>query len=108
MFISKDADGNVAAAEVTDLAPDIQAALEVLHIDSLELLTDEEMIAAGDALEPNSSAAILVWENIWARRVAQAMRDAGGVLAAFERVPHSVVQLAREATLAAAAGEEEL
>ena len=51
---------------------------------------------AADGLEPNSSAALLVWENVWARKVAQAMRDAGGELLAFERLPHDVVQSARE------------
>ena len=60
------------------------------------LLNDEELLAIGQDLEPNTSAALLVWENVWARRVAQAMRDAGGVLVAFERVPHDAVQAARE------------
>jgi hypothetical protein len=33
---------------------------------------------------------------VWARKVAQAIRDAGGVPLAFERIPHDVVQAARE------------
>ena len=53
-------------------------------------------MAAGEELEPNSSAALLVWEDIWAREVAQAMRDAGGVLLDHDRVPHEVVEAARE------------
>ena len=53
-------------------------------------------MAAAEELEPNSSAVLLVWENVWARKVAQAMRDAGGELVAFERLPHEVVQAARE------------
>jgi hypothetical protein len=59
-------------------------------------------MGAADALEPNSSAALLIWENVWARNVAQAMRDAGGVMVAFERIPHDVVQEARELALEAA------
>jgi hypothetical protein len=59
-------------------------------------------MAAGDELEPNSSACLLVWENVWAREVAQTMRDAGGILLAFDRLPHDVVQAAREYVLAAA------
>jgi hypothetical protein len=39
---------------------------------------------------------MLVFENVWARKTAQAMRDAGGILLAFERLPHEVVQAARE------------
>ena len=37
-----------------------------------------------------------MWENVWAREVAQAMRDAGGVLFDHDRVPHDVVVAARE------------
>ncbi len=53
-------------------------------------------MAAAEELDPDSSAALLVWENIWAREVAQAMRDAGGVLFDYDRVPHEVVVAARE------------
>ena len=60
------------------------------------LLNDEELLAIGEQLELESSAALLVWENVWARDVAQKMRDAGGILVAFERVPHDQVQAARE------------
>jgi hypothetical protein len=55
----------------------------------------------GERLEPNMSAAMLVWENVWARDAAQKMRDAGGVLLDFQRIPHAVVQAAREAALEA-------
>jgi hypothetical protein len=41
-----------------------------------------------------------VWENVWARDVAQGIRDAGGEVLDFERIPHEVVQAAREAALA--------
>ena len=64
------------------------------------LFNDDDLMSAGEELEPNSSAALLVWENVWAREVAQKMRDAGGVLLDFERLPHEVVQAAREAVLA--------
>jgi uncharacterized membrane protein len=101
-FVGKDADGDVAAFELTELAPDVQAALDVLHIEVEGLFTDEELIAAGEQLEPNTSAALLIWENVWARTVAQKIRNAGGMVVAFERVPHDVVQAAREAVLAEA------
>jgi hypothetical protein len=53
-------------------------------------------ISGAEGLEPGSSAAVIVWENVWARRVTQAMREAGGVVLAFERLPRDVVQAARE------------
>jgi hypothetical protein len=99
-FVSKDADGDVIAIEMTELAPDVQAKLDALNIEVGGLVNEDELMAIGLELEPSSSAALLVWENVWARRIAQTMRDAGGVLVAFDRVPHDVVQAAREFALA--------
>jgi Family of unknown function (DUF6325) len=95
-FVGKDEKGEVFTLEATELAPDVQERLNPLNIDVQGLLNDEELLAIGQQLELDSSAALLVWENVWARTVAQAVRDAGGVLVAFERVPHDVVQAARE------------
>ena len=95
-FIGKSEEGDVVAMELTELDPDVQEALESAGIEVQGLLNDEDLQSAAEALEPNSSAAVLVWENVWARKVTNAMRDAGGVLVAFERLPHEVVQAARE------------
>jgi uncharacterized membrane protein len=95
-FIGKSEEGDVAAMELTELDPDVQEALDSAGIEVQGLLNDEDLQSAAEGLEPNSSAAVLVWENVWARKVTNAMRDAGGVLVAFERLPHEVVQAARE------------
>lgn len=104
-FVGKAENGDVVAFELTELDPDVQAALDKLQIEVGGLLNEEDIAAAGEELEPNSSACLLVWENVWARKVAQAMRDAGGVLLDFDRIPHDVIQAAREYVLAAAAEE---
>ncbi len=95
-FVGKDQNGDIFMLETTDLAPDVQEKLSSLNIEVQGLLNDEELLAIGEQLELDSSAALLVWENVWARTVAQAMRDAGGLLVAFDRVPHHAVQAARE------------
>lgn len=95
-FVGKDEDGNAVAMELTDLDPDVQEGLEKAGVEVGGLFSDDDLMGAAEDLEPNSSAALLVWENVWARKVAQAMRDAGGVALAFERLPHDVVQAARE------------
>ena len=95
-FVLKDEGGNTVAMELTELDPDVQAALESAEIEVGGLFNEEDLQDAADGLPPNSSAAMLGWENVWARKVAQAMRDAGGELVAFERLPHEVVQAARE------------
>ena len=95
-FVVKDEDGNAVAMELLELDPEVQQALDSIGVEVGGLLSDDDLMDAADGLEPNSSAAMIVWENVWARKVAQAMRDAGGQLVAFERLPHDVVQAARE------------
>ena len=95
-FVGKDADGKTVAMELSELDPDVQAGLEKAGVAASGLFSDDDLMRAAEGLEPNSSAALLVWENVWARKVAQAIRDAGGVPLAFERIPHDVVQAARE------------
>ena len=103
-FVSKDENGDVLAFELTELAPDVQQALDRLKIEVQGLFNDAELLSIAADLEPNTSAAVLVWENVWARKIATAVRGAGGVLLAEERVPHELVQAAREFTLEAARG----
>ena len=98
--VSKDADGNIAAFELTDIDPDVRKGFENMGVEVNGLFNEEDLQAAGEELDPNSSAALLVWENLWARDVAQAIRNAGGELLDFERLPHEVVQAARDAALA--------
>jgi uncharacterized membrane protein len=95
-FVAKDEAGNAVAMELLELDPEVQQALDSIGIEVGGLLNDDDLMDAADGLEPNSSAAMIVWENVWARKVTQAMRDAGGELVAFERLPHDVVQAARE------------
>ena len=95
-FAAKDADGETAAFELSDLDPEVREGLENLGASGTGLFNEEDLLAAAEELDPDSSAALLVWENVWAREVAQAMRDAGGVLFDHDRVPHDVVVAARE------------
>lgn len=101
-FVAKSAGGDIVAMELTDIDPEVRKGFENAGVEVNGLFNEEDLQAAGEELEPNSSAALLVWENVWAREVAQAMRDAGGELLDFDRLPHEVVQAAREAALARA------
>jgi hypothetical protein len=100
-FVGKGADGEVIAAELSDLDPDVQQALRSLNPEINGLFNEEDLMAAAEELEPNSSAALLVWEDMWATRVAEAIRAADGVVLDLERVPHEVILAAREWAAAA-------
>ena len=99
-FASKDENGEVAAFELSDIDPDVRQGLENLGATSAGLFNEEDLMAAAEELDPNSSAALLVWENVWATPVAQAIQDAGGVVYDYDRIPHEVVVAAREWALA--------
>jgi hypothetical protein len=91
VFITKDADGNVAAVELDQLG-DAGAAFDDVDGDVSGLLTDEDVDAAGEEMEANSSAALLLFENTWAARFANALRAADAEVIAFERIPHDALQ----------------
>lgn len=99
-FVGKSAEGEIVAFELADLDPEVRAGFERAGVEVSGLFNEDDLMSAGEELEPDSSAALLVWENVWARDVAQKLRDAGGVLLDFDRLPHEVVQAAREAVLA--------
>jgi len=105
VVIAKGDDGDAAGFELTDLDPEVRAGFEREGISVEGLFSDEDLEAAAAELAPGSSAVLLVWENLWAKRLAQATRSTGGELIDFGRLPHDVVQAAREFALAAA-GEE--
>jgi uncharacterized membrane protein len=96
-FVTKDADGNVVAMEVEELESDAGKAFAALQAEIGDLVNADDLQAVGEVLEPNSSAAVLVWEDVWAAKLAKSIRDAGGVLLDLERVPHEVVQAALKA-----------
>jgi Family of unknown function (DUF6325) len=99
-FVGKNDDGDIVAFELTDIDPEVRAGLENLGVEVNGLLNEDDIRSVGETLEPNSSAALLVWENVWARQVKQAIINAGGELVDFQRIPHEVVQAAREFALA--------
>ena len=104
-FVGKDADGEAVAFELTELDPDVRQGLENMGVEVGGLLNEDDLMSTAEELPPNTSAALLVWENVWARDVKQALINAGGELVAFERLPHEVVAAAREFALEAAGKE---
>lgn len=92
LLVSKDADGDVTFVEFDEIGENDDAARLADVLDQLEsLISDEDVDELSAGLEPNSSAAILVFEHTWAKPFRDAIVDSGGVLAANFRVPGLVV-----------------
>ena len=94
-FISKDAAGNVEVVEYD--AVEELAAFVGLDAEVGGLLTDEDVAHAALSLEPNSSAALLVWEDTWAAPFAAAVRAANGVILEGARIPREFIEQAMDA-----------
>ena len=94
-LVVKDENGESAAVEVSDLDSDFGKALAtLLGNEGGGLLNEDDLMAAAEELDPNSSAALLVWEDVWATTLRDAIVNAGGELWDLERVPGDVVQAA--------------
>ena len=89
-LLTKDEDGVVAAVEIEDLGGAAEQ-LRVFDGASSGLLDDEDLGEAGSALQPGTSAALLVYENSWAGPFAAAVRRSGGQLVASGRIPVQAV-----------------
>jgi hypothetical protein len=87
MFLSKDEDGTTTALEIADLDGDGAPDFVVFEGASAGLLSDEDKDQAGNTMEAGTAALLIVFENRWAAPFAKAMREAGGRLAAFGRIP---------------------
>ena len=94
-FISKDAAGGVEVIE-HDVVEEL-AAFAGLDAEVGGILTDEDITYAAQSLAPNSSAALLVWEDTWAGPFAAAVRAANGVILEGARIPREIIEEAMDA-----------
>jgi hypothetical protein len=95
-FIEKAEDGSVAAVEISHLAEKDET-FTVFEGASSGLLSGDDISAAGEALEPGTSAALLLYENRWAAPFASALRRSGAELVANGRIPIEDVVAALDA-----------
>jgi hypothetical protein len=92
VFISTDADGSVSVFEFDQLEE--FGPFAALEGEAGGLISSEDIAYAGAGLHPNSSAALLVWEDTWATELAQAIRNANGVVVEGARIPHELAEQA--------------
>jgi uncharacterized membrane protein len=92
VFVGKDEDGDVVSFEFDQL--DELAPFAQLGGEARGLLNSEDIEHAAEALEPGSSAALLIWEDMWAGEFAEALRNCNGVILEGGRVQHDLVEAA--------------
>jgi hypothetical protein len=100
LFAYKTADGEVGSLELAGISDKYGPLFASIDGDVPGGLLDAEDVAElTDVLEPNSSIAVICWENTWAAPFLTALESSGAVLLDQARIP-------REAVLAALASTE--
>jgi hypothetical protein len=100
LILTKDADGSVEAMELGDI--DELGPLQAVEAQLAELLAAEDVENLAAAMEPGSTAGVLIWENLWAAPFASAARRSGGQLIADGRIPIQAIIASIEADQATA------
>jgi uncharacterized membrane protein len=106
LIIKKDDDGEFEVFEMSDLD---DSELGELRRDEAELamvLSEQDVLDLAVTISPGSSAAVLVWENVWAAPVGAAIRHAGGQLVASGRIPTQAILAVIEADLDSEAADQ--
>jgi hypothetical protein len=95
LILTKDADGTVEATELSDVAE--LGELETIAAELADLLAADDVDHLAAAMEPGSTAGVLIWENLWAAPFASAARRSGGQLIADGRIPLQAIIASIEA-----------
>ncbi|WP_431279959.1 DUF6325 family protein [Leifsonia poae] len=98
LFVSRSVDGDVTVLEIDEIVDEY--GLAELEIAELGLAGEDDVEDLSGAIEPGTSAALLVVEHIWAREFAQALFSAGGRVLQTEQIPAPIVNAVVDATSA--------
>ena len=100
LILTKNEDGSVDAMELSDI-PNL-GPLQKVEAELADLLAADDVVNLAAAMEPGSTAGVLIWENLWAAPFASAARRSGGQLIANGRIPIQAIIASIEADEAAA------
>ena len=103
LILTKNEDGTVEAKELSDIEE--LGPLEAVEAQLAELLAAEDVENLAAAMDPGSTAGVLIWENLWATPFASAARRSGGQLIATGRIPIQAIIASIEADEAATEGD---
>jgi hypothetical protein len=95
VIMTKNEDGEIEAMELSDIEQ--LGELRTLESELADLLAADDIEHLAAAMEPGSTAGVLIWENLWAAPFASAARRSGGQLIANGRIPIQAIIASIEA-----------
>jgi hypothetical protein len=91
VVIQKYEDGRHEAVEMEQLAPDLIEIFDPLNVEVSGIIQVEDIDAIAEAMENNTTAAVLLFENLWAIKFGEAVVRAKGRVLAHDRIPFEVI-----------------
>ena len=95
LILTKNEDETVDVMELSDIEQ--LGPLQAVEAQLAELLAEEDVAHLAAAMDPGSTAGVLIWENLWAAPFASAARRSGGQLIATGRIPIQAIIASIEA-----------
>ncbi len=92
LFVTKDKNGAVDVVELTDLDEEDYQVFTPIIADSAGMINKKDAQNLTKDMENDSSAGLMLFEDTWARELADAVSNAGGEVVISERVPPSLVE----------------
>jgi hypothetical protein len=92
VFISKDEGGAVQTIELNDLDAALYSAFVPIGEHVASLFTQGDLEKAASKLNSNTSAALFLWENVWADNIRRAVTAEGGTLVERGQIPAETVE----------------
>ena len=91
VIISKDAAGQYQVLEIEELGPNMLAFFDPLEIEISGIIQVEDIELIAEAIADNTTAALLLFENLWAIKFGEAVTRASGKMVMYDRIPFEVV-----------------
>jgi hypothetical protein len=91
VIILKDQDGHYKVLEIEELAPDVLAVFDPLEVEISGIIQVEDIEVIAAEMEDNTTAALLLFENLWAIKFGEAVARSSGRMVMYDRIPYEVV-----------------
>lgn len=91
LFVMKDESGRSLVVSLDNMGGSVAALVDASENDGEDLLSELDALRVVPYLAPNTSAALILFENVWARRVAEAVLEADGTVVLNQRIPRAVI-----------------
>ena len=91
VIVLKDEDGEYQVLEIEELDPETLAIFDPLDVEISGIIQMEDIELIAAEMENNTTAALLLYENLWAIKFGEAVTRSSGHMLMFDRIPFEVI-----------------